>query len=223
MRTFTRILACTIAAGTAVSLAACSSSTPEKPQPVTKTVTAPANSSATATAENDPTTTGEPNDGSAAGGVAAGDNSNADNSDSGTSSCSTDGTAAITAAAQQIAPPLPASTTESHWVYGGSTNYNTCNELSYAALDTDGATASSPMQLLLFHHGKFVGTGIKCNAGYQTVTGASPTSVDVNYHYLNEGDISARPTGNVDVAFVWDGSKVVMNGSLPAAMTRGQC
>lgn len=141
----------------------------------------------------------------------------------GSTSCSTDGRAAISAAMTQIAPPLPPSMTESHWVYGGSTNYNTCNELSYATLDTAGATASSPMQLLLFHHGRFVGTGIKCNAAYQTVNGASETSVDVTYRYLNDGDISANPTGSVDVAFLWDGSEVVMNGDLPYGVTQGRC
>ena len=141
----------------------------------------------------------------------------------GPTSCSTDGRAAISAAMTRIAPPLPRSVTESHWVYGGSTNFNTCNELSYATLDTAGATASSPMQLLLFHHGRFVGTGIKCNAAYQTVNGASDTSVDVTYRYLNDGDISANPTGSVDVVFLWDGTEVVMNGQLPYGVTQGRC
>lgn len=55
-----------------------------------------------------------------------------------------------------------------------------------------------------------------------TFIGASPT-VDVNYRYLNDGDISADPTGSVDVAVVWDGPKVAMTGSLPNEITQGRC
>ncbi|MFW0787690.1 LppP/LprE family lipoprotein [Gordonia sp. CPCC 206044] len=139
-----------------------------------------------------------------------------------TRSCSTDGQSAIGAAASQIPPPLAANP-RVPWVYDGATNFNTCNDLSYATLGTEGATASSPMQLLLFHQGSFVGTAVKCNLAYQTVTGATADSVDVNYRYLNPGDISANPTGTVDVSFTWTGSGVQMNGDLPAALTRGQC
>lgn len=136
--------------------------------------------------------------------------------------CSTDGSAVIADAAQQITPPLSYKT-DVPWVFGGNTNYNTCRTLSYASLDTQGATASSPMQLLLFHNGRFLGTGIKCNAAYQTVTKTTDTAVYVNYRYLNDGDISANPTGSVDVWFEWTGSGVTMHGTLPYLVTYGQC
>ena len=136
--------------------------------------------------------------------------------------CSTDGSAAITDAANRIAPPLSYKT-DVPWVFGGNTNYNTCRTLSYASLDTQGATASSPMQLLLFHNGRFLGTGIKCNAAYQTVTKTTDTAVYVNYRYLNDGDVSANPTGSVDVWFEWTGSGVTMHGTLPYLVTYGKC
>ena len=136
--------------------------------------------------------------------------------------CSTDGSAVITDAANRIAPPLSYKT-DVPWVFGGNTNYNTCRTLSYASLDTQGATASSPMQLLLFHNGRFLGTGIKCNAAYQTVTKTTDTAVYVNYRYLHDGDISANPTGSVDVWFEWTGSGVTMHGTLPYLVTYGKC
>ena len=131
--------------------------------------------------------------------------------------CSTDGSAVITDAANRIAPPLSYKT-DVPWVFGGNTNYNTCRTLSYASLDTQGATASSPMQLLLF-----LGPGIKCNAAYQTVTKTTDPAVYVNYRYLNDGDISANPTGSVDVWFEWTGSGVTMHGTLPYLVTYGKC
>lgn len=136
--------------------------------------------------------------------------------------CSTDGSSAIAGAARRIAPPLSYNRGVP-WVFGGKANYNTCRTLSYAALDTRGATASSPMQLLLFHKGKFVGTGIKCNVAYQHITRATDTAVYVTYHYLNDGDISANPTGSVNVWFEWTGSHVRMHGTLPYLVTYGKC
>ncbi|MGK2320471.1 LppP/LprE family lipoprotein [Gordonia rhizosphera] len=137
--------------------------------------------------------------------------------------CSTDGSAAITAAAAQIPTPLPDSGPDAGWVFHGETNYNTCFDLSYAALETAGGTGSSPSQLLMFHLGRFVGRAIACNAAFQTVTGSSPTSVNVTYRYLNAGDPTANPTGRADVVFVWDASQVVMHGSLPYEVTQGKC
>ena len=136
--------------------------------------------------------------------------------------CSTDGAAAIEAAADRIAPPL-SYRPDVPWRFDGRTNYNTCNDLSYATLATEGGTGSSPWQLLLFHRGDFVGTGIKCNASFQSVTGASPRTVDVTYRYLKEGEASAAPSGIARVSFVWNGDRVVMNGTLPYEVTYGKC
>ncbi|GAA1482157.1 hypothetical protein GCM10009624_25970 [Gordonia sinesedis] len=38
-----------------------------------------------------------------------------------------------------------------------------------------------------------------------------------------DGDANAGPTGRVDVSFRWDGSRVVMDGTLPYEVTFGRC
>lgn len=189
---------------------------------VTSTVTATPSQASGATTpasggtDNQDVTTTEP--------ANAGGSGNAGGAgDSGGTACSTDGAHAITDATARIARPLPSFNPSVGWLFLGRTNYNTCNDLSYAELDTEGATASSPMQLLLFHRGRFVGTGIKCNVAYQNVESASTRSVDVTYRYLQGNDPGASPSGSVSVAFIWDGSKVVMHGSLPHAVTYGRC
>ncbi|MFW0793327.1 LppP/LprE family lipoprotein [Gordonia sp. CPCC 205515] len=123
----------------------------------------------------------------------------------------------------QIPPPFAGSMPDNNWIFEGETNYNTCYDLSYAAVETARGTASSPSQLLMFHLGKFVGPAIACNAAFQTVTGSTPSSVNVTYRWPNPGDANANPTGQASVVFEWNGSQVVMNGSLPYEVTRGKC
>lgn len=136
--------------------------------------------------------------------------------------CSTDDTAATAEGISKIARPLP-DVPNVTWVPDGVSDYNTCNALSFVALNTQGATAGSPYQLLLFHRGKFVGTGVKCNLPFQTIVDSSQSTVQVNYKYLKDGDAFAAPHGSVDVVFSWVNGRVVMNGSLPREATHGQC
>lgn len=121
----------------------------------------------------------------------------------------------------RIAGPLR-SIPDAYWVRGESGGTR-CPGLSWVSLDTNGATASSPMQLLIYHNGYFQGTGIKCNAGYQTVLDSTPNAIQVRYRYLQGNDISARPSGSATVTFRWNGSAVVMDGTLPYGVTLGQC
>jgi len=129
--------------------------------------------------------------------------------------------AAVSNAISQIARPLPDNPTAG-WQPGQS-NLDGCRNLSYVALDTQGATASSPNQLLLFHQGRFLGTGTKCNLAYQSVTGADGTNVHVTYRYLIGDDISAAPRGRFDVTYHWTGSQVQMIGSVPADVAHDEC
>ncbi|WP_018179174.1 LppP/LprE family lipoprotein [Jongsikchunia kroppenstedtii] len=129
--------------------------------------------------------------------------------------------AAVSNAISQIAPPLPNNT--AGW-QAGPANLDGCRNLSYVTLDTQGATASSPNQLLLFHKGRFLGTGTKCNLAYQQVTGADDTNVHVTYQYLiGDDDISAHPSGRFDITYHWTGSQVQMIGSIPAEVARDEC
>lgn len=206
-------------AAAAVSLSACQS-TDDQSAPASDSVTQPPG--ATGTVTESPTSTRGAQTGST---TATDTDSPAATTDAPPSraDCSTESTEAIASATARIAGPLPTTNPDVPWVFGGATNYNTCNDLSYATLDTQGATASSPNQLLLFHRGVFVGTGVRCNLAYQRVTAASTKAVYVNYRYLRGDDASAAPSGSVDVSFEWNGSRVVLSGTLPAELTRGQC
>jgi hypothetical protein len=124
----------------------------------------------------------------------------------------------IDSAIAQIAPPMPGV----GWVPGES-NISSCATLTYVTLDTEGATVSSPYQLLFFHEGEFLGTGTSCNLSYQTVTGASDDQIDVRYRYLVGDEPNADPQGETSVSYRWNGSGVDMIGELPEAVTRGEC
>ncbi|MFE0750849.1 LppP/LprE family lipoprotein [Gordonia sp. NPDC058843] len=140
--------------------------------------------------------------------------------------CSTNGRAEVARGISLIAPPFPDGSPNADIPWAPrpyQANYNACAALSYAEITVDHATASSPEQLLLFHKGKFVGTGIKCNTAFQSVTNATDDTVFVTYRYLTPGDPNATPQGEASVSFHWDGTSVVMNGTLPTEVTRGLC
>ena len=125
---------------------------------------------------------------------------------------------AIANAVAAIPPPMSGVS----WQAAEST-LDGCSDLSYVVLETEGATVSSPWQLLLFHRGEFQGTGTRCNLGYQTVTGSGGDHVDVTYRYLVGEEPNAAPQGSVDITYRWNGSGVEMVGALPEEVTRGQC
>lgn len=110
--------------------------------------------------------------------------------------------------AASIAQPFP-DRSWSVWQSG-----NLCGPLGYAELATEGGTGSSPTQLLLYNEGRFLGTGIKCNALGQ-VTGSTPDSVSVQYRWPVGDDSNANMSGRATVTFQWNGSSVDMIGTLP--------
>lgn len=110
--------------------------------------------------------------------------------------------------AASIAQPFP-DRSWSVWQTG-----NLCGTLGYAELVTAGGTGSSPTQLLLYNEGRFLGTGIKCNALGQ-VTGSTPDSVSVQYRWPVGNDSNANMRGRATVTFQWNGSSVDMIGNLP--------
>ncbi|GGF32596.1 hypothetical protein GCM10007298_30610 [Williamsia phyllosphaerae] len=198
-----------LAFGAMSMLAGCGSDTPTAQTPtVTSTITAAPSS--TQSTSPDPAGQG--------GGTATDTVTPAADPAPATPDCATPD---VTADIGRIAGPLR-SIPDAYWVRGESGGTR-CPGLSWVSLDTDGATASSPMQLLIYHNGYFQGTGIKCNAGYQTVLSSTPNSIQVRYRYLQGDDISARPSGSATVTFRWNGSAVVMDGALPYGVTLGQC
>ncbi|GAA2051409.1 LppP/LprE family lipoprotein [Williamsia deligens] len=125
-----------------------------------------------------------------------------------------DAAAKISAASARIAPP----SSQFDWTWAPiRSDMTSCNQLSWAELTTAHGTASSSDQLLLFGpDGRWLGTGIRCNAGLASVTGSGPDHVDVHYGYFHGKNTStANPGGGTDVTFRWNGSRVVMEGVLP--------
>ncbi|MBT0566713.1 LppP/LprE family lipoprotein [Williamsia sp. CHRR-6] len=128
-------------------------------------------------------------------------------------------TAVINAAIARIPTDGPAY----RWTAEGS-NFNSCNAISYVELATDRGTGSSPWQLMIFDSaGEFLGTGVRCNLPGQQVTGAGPDHIDVRYRYSKPGESTAGGTGVASVSFRWNGSRVVMVGTLPTELTFDRC
>ena len=107
---------------------------------------------------------------------------------------------------RQIGPPLGRN--DLHWVLRAKANDRTpwCPPLMWAAFDTSGGTGSSPVAVLLFRPGKYLGSAWK-PTGFVSVTGSTPISVTITYKWLNPGDANANPTGGpVSSTYVglWD-------------------
>ncbi|MGU3292074.1 LppP/LprE family lipoprotein [Williamsia sp. M5A3_1d] len=104
-----------------------------------------------------------------------------------------------------------------------------CRGLSWIELDRAGALAPvREHQLLIFHNGHFQGTGIRCEAPRgQYVLATSPDAITVQYTYIDESNPEQQRSqggvGKADVTFRWNGSRIVMDGTLPYAFTEGKC
>ena len=139
-------------------------------------------------------------------------------SDSGVE-CGVDtGAPAITAALGVLSERQPS---PYGWTYLGDANYDPCADLSYAMAETPSGTVSSPMQLMLFHRGEYVGTGTQCALGYTTVVGGTDASVDVRYRWPRGNDVNANPTGEATTTYRWTGGGVEMTDPLPAELLAG--
>ena len=105
-----------------------------------------------------------------------------------------------------------------------------CVGLSWVALQRDPLVPfpARPRQLLIYHDGVMQGTAIRCEATRgQEVSDPSPDSIQVTYRFVDtsipEQNSKQDPLGRATVTFRWNGSRVVMDGTLPYAFTRGQC
>jgi hypothetical protein len=110
------------------------------------------------------------------------------------------------------------------WTYLGESNYDPCADLSYAIVDIEHGTGSSPRHVMLFHRGAYVGTATECAFGFTTVTAATGDSVSVQYRWPRDGDVNAAPSGSATATFNWNGTDVVMSGELPdELLTMSRC
>lgn len=106
------------------------------------------------------------------------------------------------------------------WKPTGESNYNPCNDLSYALItQAQQGNSQFATQLMLFHKGKYIGVG--SDTVQQTeILSATDSSVTVrmrDWEALQEsGEANAQaPNYYSDVTFRWNGSKVVPEGRIP--------
>lgn len=124
----------------------------------------------------------------------------------------------VTQAIAQVPLPNPDWPWDTGYRYG---NYDRCAALSGVTLIIEGATASSPMQVLLFSYGRYLGTGTSEPYGMAEIDTAASTrdTVVVRYRYLRPWDSgTAGTSGQATVRYRWDGTAVTMLDQLPADM-----
>lgn len=189
-----------VAAGAAFALAGCSGGGDAGP---------------TATVTRTVTPTASPSVSSAAGAAPATGSS----APTATPSCGpSDGAAA---AAGPIADlPLPAGLESARWdaAHADTSVYDGCAALSAVTVSVVDATASSPVAVLLFHDGSYLGTATKEQYPFvPQVTRESADAIRVEYRYPQGADSNADPSGRATATYTWndDTGRVVMSGDVP--------
>jgi hypothetical protein len=125
------------------------------------------------------------------------------------------------ASAQAIADlPLPVGLEDARWDTSTSdfAGYDACAPLSWAVVSLDHATGSSPVAILLFHEGRYLGTATKLAYSFvPDVTRTGPSSIAVTYHYAQPDESTADASGRTNATFTWDETtgRVVMTGDVP--------
>ncbi|MEH3157003.1 MAG: LppP/LprE family lipoprotein [Gordonia paraffinivorans] len=217
MTVLTRRTAATMTLAAAVSLLAACGSTPQAtPERPTVTVTSTATGVPASTGTDATTVTG-----GTAGGSAVSDASGGPSDE-----CAAD-IGPEAAAARDVNRIPPPSVSGSWRAYNAGGTW--CRGLSWVEVSrAESQTPIRPHQLLIYHDGHFQGTAIRCEARYgQYILATAPDAITVQYSYLDPTNPAQQRSqggvGKADVTFRWDGSHVVMDGSLPYAFTEGKC
>ncbi|WP_433204456.1 LppP/LprE family lipoprotein [Nocardia sp. CA-107356] len=94
--------------------------------------------------------------------------------------------------------------------------FDPCATLSAVIITVQGATGSSPEQVLLFHQGDFVGAATRDSHGFTAMDPGRTTHDTVGVTYKTPGSCNACPDGTITpVQFHWDGKQVQMIGTPP--------
>ena len=94
--------------------------------------------------------------------------------------------------------------------------FDPCVTLSAVIITVEGATGSSPNQVLLFHKGEFVGTATHESLGFTSLDPGRTTDDTVGVTYKSPGSCNACPDGTLTpVQFHWDGKQVQTIGTPP--------
>ena len=97
-------------------------------------------------------------------------------------------------------------------------NFDPCADLSWITVTLEGATASSPYHILLFHNGEYLGTATAKAYGFSPkVSRVDDSEIAVTYRWPKEGEDNAEASGTTQAGFRWDegAQKVVMSGDVP--------
>lgn len=94
-----------------------------------------------------------------------------------------------------------------------------CPPLMWAVFDTSRGTVSSPVAVLLFRPGKYLGVTNR-PTGYTRVSGFTPVTVTVTYRWPRPADANASPSGGpVSSVFFSLSDQVYRFGELPPGVS----
>lgn len=123
-------------------------------------------------------------------------------------------------ALEQNLSKVPADSRGYPWTadYAETDGYDPCAALSWITVPIEGGTASSPYQIMLFHHGQYIGTTASDGIGFNPdVVRLSDSEIQVTYTYPLQGETTAGASGRSVSTFTWDEStgSIVHDGDWP--------
>ena len=96
--------------------------------------------------------------------------------------------------------------------------YDPCAALSWVVLEIPRATVSSPVQIMLFHRGQYIGTTSSESIGFPPeVVRLDDAAIQVTYTWTRGGESNAEASGRSVSIFTWDEQtqSVVHSGEWP--------
>ena len=119
-------------------------------------------------------------------------------------------------------PQVPTFRSESYWQWdlngADTTTYDACAALSWVVLEIPRATVSSPVQIMLFHRGQYIGTTSSESIGFPPeVVRLDDAAIQVTYTWTRDGESNAEASGRSVSIFTWDEQtqSVVHSGEWP--------
>lgn len=136
-----------------------------------------------------------------------------------TTTTSCDRSKDLTAAVKKAIGALP---TKNDWAWQTTPTEmpDPCATLGFATTTVEMATNSSPVGIMLFHNGEYVGPASTCYPPIDSVKNDGDDAVVVTYRFPNAGDSNADMTGRATITHRWVDGKVVKSGDAPARLTQ---
>ena len=100
--------------------------------------------------------------------------------------------------------------------------YDACAALSWVVLGLKGGMASSPVQIMLFHHGQYIGVTASEPINYWPgVVRLDDAAIQVAYTWPRDGESNAEASGRSISIFTWDDRtrSVTHSGEWPSGFT----